>query len=81
MVPLELFQILADSTPQVKKLVDLVKKFSEKNNLIIVSGVKIDGLYTSSLSSPNREANLSVNTSHFANVQEMVYVCISSLRV
>ena len=56
------------TVPQVKKLVDFVIKISEENNLIIISGLKNDGLHTNSLPSHYRKSNISVHTSHFAFV-------------
>ena len=57
---------------KLRKLVDFFIKFSEKYNLIIILGLKTDGLYTTTLLSHHRGANISVNTSHLTNLQEMV---------
>ena len=65
--------ILIKSDPPVEKLLDFIIQFSNQNNLIIMSGLKTNGLYTTPLLSTNPEANMSVHSSHFANMQELVY--------
>ena len=57
---------------KLRKLVDFFIKFSEKYNLIIILGLKTDGLYTTTLLSHHCGANISVNTSHLTYLQEMV---------
>ena len=65
--------ILIKNDPPVEKLLDFIIQFSNQNNLIIMSGLKTNGLYTTPLLSTNPEANMSVHSSHFANMQELVY--------
>ena len=72
--------LIKNDTP-VQKLVDFIIQFSHQNNLIIMSGLKTNGLYTTPLLSTNPEANMSVHSSHFANMQELVYYFTLSLIV
>ena len=65
--------ILLKNTPPVEKLVDFVIQFSDQNNFIIMSQLKKNGLYTPLLLSHIPEANMSVHSSHIANMQELVY--------
>ena len=65
--------ILIKNAPPVEKLVDFVIQFSNQNIIIIMSGLKTNGLFTTPLLSTNPEANMFVHSSHFANMKDLVY--------
>jgi hypothetical protein len=58
--------------PYVDKLVNFAVEFSEKNNLIILTGYKNNGLYTTPIAH-TPTACLSIHSKHFHSPQDMVY--------
>ena len=63
---------LLDSNPYVAKLVDFAIKYSEQNNLIIMTGTKSQGFYITPLTM-KPQAHLSIHSHHFATLHDMVY--------
>jgi len=58
--------------PYFKKLVNFAISYSKQNNLSIMIGSSQHGLYTTNLSSAP-QAHMSMHTSHFKTVHDMVY--------
>jgi hypothetical protein len=65
--------MLLNSDPYVDNLVNFVIKYSEQNNLIILTGEKSNGLYTTPLCTSQNKALLSIHSHHFNNMHDMVY--------
>ena len=64
--------VLLQNHPCVKKLVDFAIVYSKQNNLIIMTSSSQHGLYTTNLSSVP-QAYMSMHTSHFKTLHDMVY--------
>ena len=64
--------VILNSTPYVDKLVNFVINYSTQNNLIILTGSKLQGLFQTQLTLP-RQAMLSIHSHHFTTIHDMVY--------
>jgi len=62
---------LVKNSPLVDKILNFVLKYSNDNNLIILSGKKSNDLYITNLHP--KVASLSISSRHFPSVKEMVY--------